>query len=336
MNAPWRTSPPGTRRAVHNGAVSTSSAPGRRVLAVGALVALVGGSTLAGCGAEPAAPRARTPSPTGVPTLTPISPPPRPPATGRLIADLRQSSRDAALGRMEVWVANDTLREVTPTVLRYRDPRFRRPVAGERLRADPARSERGYPLTLPRVPDCGVPAAARTATPAPTVTVTYDVAGRGSRRATLPVTDDNDIVERYVAARCLELDVARVATLAFADAVPMSGDGSTGRLTLVARPTGLAGHVLRVDSVGGTPLFRAAGRSSWAPGAVVRGDGPVARIRLPVQPARCDDHVFMEAAGATAFLVGLHLDGRPGRLVVRMSPAGTSAAISFARSACGL
>jgi hypothetical protein len=270
-----------------------------------------------------------------VPTLAPIHPPPRPPATGRLLADLRQSSRDAALGRMEVWVGNDTIRDVTPTSIRYHDPRFRHAVPGERLRANPARSERGYPLTLPRVPDCGVPAAAPTAADRPTVTVAYDVAGRGSRRATLAVSDDNDIVERYVAARCLELDVARVATLAFADAVPMSGDGSTGRLTLIARPTGLAGHVLRVDSVGGTPLFRAAGRSSWAPGAVVRGDGPVVRIRLPVQPARCDDHVFMEAAGATAFLVGLHLDGHPGRLVLRMSPAGTAHAISFARDACG-
>ena len=44
----------------------------------------------------------------------------------------------------------------------------------------------------------------------------------------------------------------------------------------------------------------------------------------------------MEAAGATAFLVGLHLDGRPGRLVVRMDTAGSAAAIAFARDSCGL
>ena len=92
--------------------------------------------------------------------------------------------------------------------------------------------------------------------------------------------------------------------------------------------------MLRVDTVAGTPLFGAAGRS---PGPEARIAARAARrIRLLVQPARCDDHVFMEAAGATAFLVGLRLDGRPGELVVRMSPAGTSAAISFARSACGL
>ena len=55
-----------------------------------------------------------------------------------------------------------------------------------------------------------------------------------------------------------------------------------------------------------------------------------------MQPARCDDHVFMESGGATAFLVDLHLDGRPGQLLLRMSPAGASAAIAFARDSCGL
>ena len=32
------------------------------------------------------------------------------------------------------------------------------------------------------------------------------------RTVALPVTDDNDIVARYVASRCLELAVDRVAT----------------------------------------------------------------------------------------------------------------------------
>jgi hypothetical protein len=315
--------------------VTTERRRGAPALAVGALVVV-----LSGCGSDPAAPgttsrSSPSPSPTGVPTLAAITLPPPPPATGRLLADLRQSSRDVALGRMEVWIGNDTLRDVTPTAIRYHDPRFRGPVAGERLRIDPSRSERGYPLTLPRSPACGVPARAPVARP--TVTVAYAVPGRpGTRRVTLPVSDDNDVVARYAAARCLELDVARVAPLSFADAVPVSADGQTGTLTLVARPRGRPGPVLRVDTVAGTPLFSAAGRSAWAPRTIIRGDGPPTRIRLPVQPARCDDHVFMEAAGATAFLVGLHLDGRPGELVVRMSPAGTSAAISFARSACGL
>ena len=293
------------------------------VLLLGALAVACGPDDASSGPAGPASSSATPP----VPTLTPIKLPPKGPPTGKLLADLRQSSRDAALGRMEVWIGNDTRRDVTPTRILYSDPRFRRPVPGERLRLDPSRSERGYPLTLPAVPACGQHRGPGR------LSVTY-----GGRTVSLPVTDDNDIVARYVASRCLELAVDRVARLRFSDrvAVDQQGQGSTGTLTLVVRPTGVPGHVLRIDAVGGTPLLGAAGGTSWRPRVTVHGDGPVQRIELPVQPARCDDHVFMESAGATAFLVALHLDGRPGSLVVRMGPAGASAAITFARDSCGL
>jgi hypothetical protein len=293
------------------------------VLLLGALAVACGPDDAPSGSSDPATPTASSP----VPTLTPIKLPPKGPPTGKLLADLRQSSRDAALGRMEVWIGNDTRRDLTPTRILYSDPRFRRPVPGERLRLNPSRSERGYPLTLPAVPACGQHRGPGR------LSVTY-----GGRTVSLPVTDDNDIVARYVASRCLELAVDRVARLRFSDrvAVDQQGQGSTGTLTLVARPTGVPGHVLRIDAVGGTPLLGAAGGTSWRPRVTVHGDGPVQRIELPVQPARCDDHVFMESAGATAFLVTLHLDGRPGSLVVRMSPAGASAAIAFARDSCGL
>lgn len=44
-----------------------------------------------------------------------------------LVADLRQSSRDAALGRMQVWVGNPTDADVTPTAIAYVDPHSRAP-----------------------------------------------------------------------------------------------------------------------------------------------------------------------------------------------------------------
>lgn len=292
------------------------------------LVAMLAGCAASGPGSHPPEPSAGTPASPSVPTLSPIQLPPEGPPSGRLYADLRQSSRDAALGRMEVWLGNDTAYDVTPTRISYVDPRFRRPVPGERLRTDPSRSERGYPLALPARPACGADHGGTGR-----LTVEHD-----GERVELEVTDDNDIVQRYLDSRCLELAVHRVADLRFADEVPTDGTGrgSTGRLVLVVRPTGTPGHVLRIDSVGGTPLFSAAGRTTWAPRVTVRGDDPVRSIELPVEPARCDDHVFMESAGATAFLVALHLDGRVGQLVVRMSPAGASAAIAFARDSCGL
>ena len=119
----------------------------------------------------------------------------------------------------------------------------------------------------------------------------------GGRTVSLPVADDNDIVARYVASRCLELAVDRVAVLRLRrpGARRRHREGQHRHPDAVARPTGVPGHVLRIDSVGGTPLLGAAG-PAWRPRARVRGDGPVQRIELPVQPARCDDHVFMESA----------------------------------------
>lgn len=294
------------------------------------LLALVASLTCCSTQDGSSPPGVAAPEPS-VPTLSPIRLPPPGPPSGRLTADLRQSSRDAALGRIEVWVGNDTRRDVTPTRIRYLDPRFRRSIAGERLRLDPSRSERGYPLTLP-----GRPACDRQTARGPRVGRLVMV--HDGRRTELAVTDDNDVVARYVAARCLELAVGRLVTLRFADRVPPDSaePGSTAELTLVLRPSGRPGHVLGIDSVAGTPLLAAAGAEQWEPDIAVRSDGRVRRIRLSMRPTRCDDHVFMEAAGATAFLVRLTLDGVAGQLVLRMSPSGAANAIAFARDSCGL
>jgi hypothetical protein len=157
------------------------------------------------------------------------------------------------------------------------------------------------------------------------------------RTVRLRVEDEADVVARYVASRCLDLAVSRVADLSFADQVPVVGTGerSVGTLVLVARPTGRPG-TLTIGTVGGTPVLTAKGSEVWRPHALVRGDGPVRRIRLPVVPNRCDDHVFLESGGATAFIVHLRLGHRSGDLLLRMSDEGAANAIRFARDACGL
>jgi len=251
-----------------------------------------------------------------------IGPPP-----GEIVADLRQSSRDAALGRFQVWIGNGLDTDVNPTSIAYADPRFPEPIPGERLRLTPSGSERGYPLALPSQPDCDDDSTRGG------VTMTY-----GDREVTLPVEDEADVVARYVATRCFELAVAAVAELSFADEVPVDqpGEGSVGTLILEVRPSDRGSGVLRVDSVGGTPLLTPNGEPVWRPDLTVQaGDSPET-IELSMIPARCDDHVFMESGGATAFRIKLHLNGEPGELVLRMSPAGASAAIGFARDSCGL
>src|SRR6478609_1132226 len=95
----------------------------RLVLALAAVL------VLAGCSDEATPASAPEPSPS-ISTLTPIALPPPPPPTGKLLADMRQSSRDAAAGRMEVWIYNDTAGEITPTRITYVDPRYRNPLPG--------------------------------------------------------------------------------------------------------------------------------------------------------------------------------------------------------------
>ena len=281
----------------------------------------------AGCSSSDS-PSASKPEPSpsrSIRTLSPLPMPTQGPPTGRLLADMRQSSRDAAAGRMEVWIDNDTARQITPTRITYRDPRYRAPLPGTRLRPIPSQSERGYQFLLPPRPACDHPRGTGT------VTVQY-----GAKTTTVPVEDETDVAGRFTRSRCLELAVAQVADLSWDDDVDFSGKvGDPGTMTLVVRPTGKAGPALSIDTVSGTPIIAPVGTDVWRPDATIRGTDDPSRIELPLKPNRCDDHAFLEAGGGTAFKIGLHLDGKPGQITLRMSIPGAKSAIDFAKASCG-
>lgn len=285
-------------------------------------VLVVASVLLAGCGGGTTERSGPTLSSPAVSTLSPLPAPPSQPPTGEILADLRQSSRDAAAGRMQVWIGNDTAAPITLTKIEYRDPRLSEVVYGDRLRTNPSQSERGHSLQLPE-PDCSAPVTAK-----PKLTLEYD--GRTTR---IPVDDEIGIVERYVTARCLEVAVARVAQLSWSDQV--ARDGEAGRLELVVRPTGRPGGVLAIDEINGTPVLGAVGGSSWRPKVTVNSDDRPSRLALDVIPARCDPHAFAESGGATAFRIHLRLNGKPGQIVLRMTSTGAHNAIDFALAACG-
>lgn len=300
---------------------------------VAALVALAGCSqqdspgTAAPAGSDGTAVPVASPS---IQTLTPLPQPPTPAATGEVLADLRQSSRDAAAGRMEVWLDNDTLGELTPTSIAYVDPRFGAPVVGDRLRAIPSRSERGFPLPLPDRPVCD-------GTSGTTGTGRLDVTFSDGSTQRLAVDDPVHLVDKHVAMRCQQLAIAEVADLSWADTVvdgPVA-EGSQATLTLVVRPTGVAGRTLVVDTVSGTPVLASADGPFWTVDRTVAGDDPPTRIDLPLKPNRCDPHAFLESGGATAFRVKMHLGDEPVEVVLRMSTAGAAAAIDYAERSCG-
>jgi hypothetical protein len=262
-------------------------------------------------------------------TLTALPQPSEPP-TGRWYADMRQSSIDAKLGQMQVWVRDDTVRDLEPRAIRYLDDRLPVVLRGGRLREVPAGSERGFPLVLPRRLDCASPAAQDPAAGEGTGVVEV-VTADGVRR--VPVADETDVVGRYVAARCQELAVARVASLSWSDRLGRV-DG-TPALVLVVRPTGVPGERLVVEDVVGSHLLHEAG-APWRPRVTVASDGPVIRIPLPVAPARCDPHGFVEGGGATAFRVHVRVDGRPLEVLLRMGADGARDVIAYAARVCGL
>lgn len=248
---------------------------------------------------------------------------------GGIGAELRQSSLDVARGQMQVWVANETGTAQSPTAVRYLDDRLAGPLEGERLRPMAAGAQIGFGLPLPPHPPCAAEAE-------PQGVQRVEVRTDDGRTWRSTVADETDVLGRYLASRCLELAVADAATLRWRPVRHDGRRGSTGTLTLAVRPTGDPGHVLVLDTISGTPLLGAAGAAHWSPGVRVRSDGEPVLVPLEARAARCDDHVFMEGGGSTAFRVGLRLDEREGQLLVRMGERATASAVAFVRDSCGL
>jgi hypothetical protein len=250
----------------------------------------------------------------------PVVPAP-PTARLRVGADLTQDSRDDAAGRIAVVVRNEGAHEITPEAIGYADPRLSVPLTAGRLRAIPPGAQRRFPLPLTDpVCDGSVAGAGRLA-----VVV-------GTDEVAVPARDEVGVVDRWVERRCAELDVAAVAPLAFTEVRPVRS-GEAADLVLTATPTGEGDGAYVIESIAGTPVFTSVGEP-WAPAAAVAATGDRVDVPLPARPARCDGHVFGESAGATAFLVGVLLDGERREVLVRMSPELAAMALGFALEAC--
>ncbi len=288
---------------------------------------LLGVLVLGGCassGSESAAPAAPSSSP--VKTLT-MLPAPEKTLSGELTAELQQSSRDVALGRFQVWITNGLHEEIRPRRIVYRDALLSRPVEGERLRAIPSGSYRGYPLELIE-PTCGGEEAGAT------VTVLYGP--DGSESVEIPVDDETQVVGRWSKERCAERAIERLAPLEWSPGIRVQGSGAdaVALFRLTAHPTGREGS-FTIDTVTGTPLYTSADGDFWTVDELVTGTGPEATIELPAQPARCDVHAFGSATGGTTFFVNVTIDGEPAQVRVAMSPEVTDEAFSYAAEVCG-
>jgi hypothetical protein len=284
------------------------------------VVALLVAPLVAGCGADQDSSGEQRAD--GSPSLTLAPASPSAPA-GRLTAELRQSSHYKARGLIEVWIENGTAGDITPARIVYRDPRLATPVSGDRLRPIPAGAGRGFALAIP-------PAVCPPQGAAAPLEVTY--AGRTHR---IPVDDSIDVVGSNVRRMCLLRRVSRVADLRWADRIEVDATG-TGHLVLVVTPTGRNDDELLVESVNGTYLLGPPREPFWSPRVRVRGTGDPVRVRLPIQPVRCDPHAFMEGGTATTFRLHLTVAGRSGEITLPMSTDGVRATIDWAADYCHL
>ncbi len=305
----------------------------RRPAAVLPSVAVL--AVLAGCGGDDGGSPTSGPevSPTkSLYTLTAIPLPPKPPPSGKLIANIEQSSRDGAANRFQVWIDNDTDSTITPTKVTYQDDRFQTPLPGTRLRDIPSRARRGFPVIEPDQPACD-----RTAESG-TVTVEYTVDGQ-HKSETVPVEDEAEVVARIASSTCLELGIEKVAHLSWADEVTADGDGgkgSVGTMTLVIETTGEPGQTLVIDSIAGNPVLSPGERGVFDANLTITGDQPSQRVPVPVRPSRCDAHAFGESGSFGAFALNVHVDGEPGQFVLRLGPTAALNAINYAKASCGV
>jgi hypothetical protein len=300
------------------------------------VVVLVAGLTiaLAACGGDDdKTPDARPQSsPTrSLYTLTPIPLPPEPPPSGKLLADIEQSSRDGAANRFQVWIDNDTDATITPTRVTYTDDRFLTPLHGTKLRDIPSQARRGFQFTEPDQPACD-----RTAESG-SVTVDYTVNGE-RKSETVTVEDEADVVQRIASSTCLELGIAKVAHLSWADEVTADGDGgkgSVGTMTLVIDTSGKPGPTLVIDTIAGNPVLSPGDLGVFDANLTITGDQPSQRVPVPVRPTRCDAHAFGESGSFAAFAINVHVDGEPGQFVLRMGETAALNAITYAKASCG-
>ncbi len=264
-------------------------------------------------------------------TLTAAPQPPKPPPTGKIIADIERASHDSARNRFQIWVNNDTDKTITPTKVTYVDDRFQTPLPGTRLRDIPSQARRGFPIYEPDRPACD-----RTASSG-TLTVDYIVDGE-HKSTNIPVLDEADVIQKVTSARCLELKIDQIAHLSWADEVTASGDGgkgSVGTMTLVVDTTGRPGSTLVIDSIVGNPVLSPGEHGVFNANLTITGDQPPQNVPVPLRPTRCDAHAFGEAGSSALFAFNVHVDGKAGQFVLALSQTGALNAITFAKASCG-
>lgn len=250
-------------------------------------------------------------------------------ATPDLEAHVYKSRQDLAFDTAQVQLVNRGDRPVTVERVQVDSPAFDAPMTWTE---GPTEIGPGRTVDLP----VQLPAPACPATPDAELRVTVQLVGEAATDDEVRVTADDpyEQLPAVVAEGCLARQLDAVATLAtrleaprgMASASPSDGDGPPppgerppATLVVTLTPTGGDGEV-EVREARSTVLFSMLDRRGRPIAAspidrVLRADGTPTKVRLPIAPARCDDHALADDKVGTMFRIELAVDGgTPGLL----------------------
>lgn len=269
-----------------------------------------------------------TPQPAPAATETPATPPAGAATLPAGIqVELFQLRSDVAERGAQVRVVNGSDEDLKITSLTFIDDWFAGPSTRDRASTIPAGRTVDLRFSLPESACEGEPdAASRTSR------VTLELEGGGT--ATVEVADPLGFTTLIHQKECLRHDLARVATLEWAEFAPSTAP-LPAQLQLAVTPAGGSEQAELVE-VQTTNLLQFGDQPTpFALAATVTGTDAGSQVPVPIVPLRCDPHAVMEDKRGTVFNVLVRVDGAEGVVEVAAPEAMRGEILRWVADWCG-
>jgi len=252
-----------------------------------------------------------------------------------ITASVFQSRFDYGQRVLELEISNGTGAPITVTRASFESTRFATTAVWEGPQLIPDGSARDLRVRLTD-PVCDG------AAPRDRIVITFTLENDRNGTAMVTPTDEQGTVDSVNAQDCLDVSVARVATIsAPAQAEWTPGARRPATIVISVVPTGAAGTVT-IHRAKGTVLLSLIAQSNSQPydmqlESVVDATAGPSVIALQVVPARCDPHAIEEDKRGTIFPLEVETsDGPAGTIYVAMKNEVRRSLYAFYSDYCGL
>jgi hypothetical protein len=238
------------------------------------------------------------PAPGGAATAPSPSPSATASGSGDMTASIVQYRRDVAQRLVKIKIANGSGEDVQITLVRATLPGYETAPGRVRTTRLAAGKRADMPTQL-GTPTCDAPISGT-----PTATVQIVSEGGRTTRATVPITDERDLIERIRAHDCAVERVKAAVDITVSDTWRQIGEGAdaavSGHVTMALRPGGGSARVTNLDS--GLLLRVESGGPSGDDDATYTVDERRPRMEWDVElvGGRCDAHAVAEANSLVA------------------------------------